>query len=232
MRRVLLKLSGEVLQSESAAHDPNVIKHIVDVIAAVSKKNIQIAVVVGGGNIWRYRDMQASNIERTKSDRLGMLATIYNAIVLETALVESGLEAVTLSAIDVQGLTDPMVTAHAVSYLEQGAVVLCAGGTGNPFCTTDLAAALRAAELECDAIVKATNVDGVYTADPAKDAAAKLLKEVTYTEAIEKNLHVMDLTAFALCKEQNIPICVCNFSNATILTDALLGKKVGTLIHS
>lgn len=232
MRRILLKLSGELLEAPDAIHNQATVKAFAKLLKQAIAKNIQVAVVVGGGNIWRHRDMVESGIERTKSDRLGMLATIYNAVALETALVEERIEAVTMSAINIEGLTEPMITSHAVSYLEQGVVVLCAGGTNNPFCTTDLAAALRAAELECDAIIKATNVDGVYTADPAKDPSATLLKDLTYNEAIQKNLHVMDLTAFALCKQQNIPICVCNASDVTIVLDAMLGKQVGTLVHS
>lgn len=231
MKRVLLKISGEALADHSAIHNPKVLHELVQTISSAQAHGVQLAIVMGGGNIWRARDMESSGIERTKSDRLGMLATIFNASAIEQACSQAQIEAVVLSSIQIDGLTEQMVTAHAVSYLEQGVVVLCAGGTGNPYFSTDTAAALRAAELQCDLIVKATNVDGVYTADPHKDSSAKLLTNITFDDALKNNYKVLDATAFALCKEQNIPICVCNMNNGTMLLDALLGKPVGTQIH-
>jgi uridylate kinase len=232
MRRVLLKVSGEALQGKDSIHDHDTLQHITGILKQVTGKGVQVSIVMGGGNIWRYRDMQTSDIERTKSDRLGMLATVFNAIALEQACAEQGVEAVTMSTIELPGLSEQFVTAHADSYLKQGVVVLCAGGTGNPFFTTDSAAALRACELQCDSLIKVTNVDGVYTADPAKDKSARLLKSITYEEALQNGYQVLDLTAFALCKEQKLPICVCNINDATIVIKAILGEPVGTIIHS
>jgi uridylate kinase len=227
-RRIMLKLSGEALSKEGKGQGINeAVLHVVAKrIAELSHEGLQIAVVVGGGNIWRYRDTTGSGIERTASDAMGMLATIMNSVALQAALESQGLTTRVLSSIDVPQLAEAFIRRR-----EKGRIVICAGGTGNPYFTTDSAAALRALELNCDVLLKATNVDGIYDSDPHKNKKAKLYTTISYQEAIEKHLNVMDQAAFSLCAEQKLPIRVFNFNSKTALLKAALGGDVGTLVH-
>jgi uridylate kinase len=232
-KRILLKLSGESLSSGGGAgqgiNQPTL--HVIaERIAKVAKTGVQIVIVVGGGNIWRYRDTQESGIERTVSDAMGMLATIMNSVALQAALESYGAETRVLSAVHVPQLAEPYIRRRAMRHLEKGRIVICAGGTGNPYFTTDSAAALRASELNCDALLKATNVDGIYDCDPNKFPSAVKYDTLTYREALEKRLNVMDQAAFSLCQDQKLPIIVFNFDNEENLKKAVKGEKVGTIV--
>ncbi len=228
----MLKLSGEALSKEGMGqgiHQPTLYKIAQD-IAAVSKQGIQIVVVVGGGNIWRYRDTSDSGIERTASDTMGMLATIMNGVALQAALESLGTYSRVASAIQVPQVAEPYIRRRVIRHLEKNRVVICAGGTGNPFFTTDSAAALRALELNCEVVLKATNVEGVYDKDPNKHADATLYKTVSFQEVLEKHLNVMDQSAFSLCQDQNLPIRVFNFNVEGNLMKAAMGEDIGTLV--
>lgn len=229
-KRVLLKISGEAL-SEGFGFDYDKLHHIAAQIVGVKEKGIEVVVVVGAGNIWRYRDTTESGIERTASDAMGMLATIMNAVALQSAIEKLGAFTRVCSAINVPQLAEPYLRRRCERHLEKGRIVLCAGGTGNPFFTTDSAAALRALELNCNVILKASNVDGIYDKDPNKHKDAKKYSTVTFQEAIEKNLKVLDQSAFSLCREQNLPVVVFNFNTKGALLDAAMGKSVGTIVR-
>jgi uridylate kinase len=227
--RVLLKISGEAL-AEGFGFDYSKLHDIADQIVAVHKAGIEIVIVVGAGNIWRYRDTTESGIERTASDAMGMLATIMNSVALQSAIEKLGAQTRVCSAINVPQLAEPYVRRRCARHLEKGRIVICSGGTGNPYFTTDSAAALRALELNCDVILKASNVDGIYDKDPNKSKDAKKYDTVSFQEVIEKNLKVMDQSAFSLCREQNLPIVVFNFGAKGALLDAAMGKKIGTIV--
>lgn len=232
-KRIMLKLSGEALSKPGKGQGINqeILLDVAKRITEVAKKGIQVVVVVGGGNIWRYRDTKTSGIERTVSDAMGMLATIMNSVALQAALELHGMETRVLSAIDVPQLAEVFIRRRAIRHLEKGRIVICAGGTGNPYFTTDSAAALRALELNCDALLKATNVDGIYDRDPNQDKKAKLYKKLSYQEALEKHLNVMDQSAFSLCAEQKLPIRVFNFGSKGDLLKAAMGGEVGTIVQ-
>lgn len=232
--RIMLKLSGEALSKDGMGQGINqpTLHKIAQDIAAVSKKGVQMVIVVGGGNIWRYRDTTDSGIERTASDTMGMLATIMNGVALQAALESMGVFCRVASAIQVPQVAEPYIRRRVIRHLEKNRIVICAGGTGNPFFTTDSAAALRALELNCDIVLKATNVDGVYDKDPNKHADAVLYKELTYREALEKHLNVMDQSAFSLCQDQGLPIRVFNFNVEGNLMKVAMGEDIGTLVHS
>ncbi len=231
-KRIMLKLSGEVFaRQKGGGIDRDTLDSVAQTIAEVAKAGAQLVIVVGGGNIWRYRDMKQSGIERTVSDGMGMLATIMNSVALQSALEHRGCHTRVLSAVNVPQLAEPFIRRRANSHLAKGRVVICAGGTGNPYFTTDSAAALRALELGCDMLLKATDVDGIYDQDPRKSPKAKLFKELSYQEAIERRLEVMDQAAFSLCQEQKLPIRVFNFFKKGVLLAAAKGKNVGTLVH-
>jgi uridylate kinase len=231
-KRIMLKLSGEALSKEGKGQGINqqTLHEIARRISEVSKSGVEVVLVVGGGNIWRYRDTQESGIERTASDAMGMLATIMNSVALQAALEKFGAETRVLSAIQVPQLAEPYVRRRALRHIEKGRIVICAGGTGNPFCTTDSAAALRAAELSCDVLLKATNVDGIYDKDPNKHADAVKYEVLGFQEALEKHLNVMDQAAFSLCQEQKLPIIVFNFNEEGNLMNAVKGEKIGTIV--
>jgi uridylate kinase len=233
-KRVMLKLSGESLSKAGAGQgiDHPTLHTVANRIHAVHKAGFDLVIVVGGGNIWRYRDTKASGIERTASDAMGMLATIMNSVALQASLEALGSQTRVMSAVDVPQLAEPFIRRRAIRHLQKKRIVICAGGTGNPYFTTDSAAALRALELHCDVVLKATNVDGIYDSDPRKNPKAKLLKHLTYQEAIEKNLAVMDQAAFSLCREQKLPIRVFNVSSEKALLQACQGKSVGTLVSA
>ncbi len=228
----MLKLSGEVFSGEHAygIHRSAFLETAKQVME-VSKKGIELVIVVGGGNIWRYRDTKENGIERTASDAMGMLATIMNSVALQAALEAMGAETRVLSAIDIPQLAEPFIKRRALRHLEKGRIVICAGGTGNPYFTTDSAAALRAVELSCDVLLKATNVDGVFNKDPNQFKDAKKYDEVTFTEAMEKHLDIMDQAAFSLCQEQGLPIVVFNFLSKGSLLKAAAGEKIGTNVR-
>lgn len=228
----MLKLSGEALSKPGGfGLNHTVLIDVAKSIKEVADQGIQVAVVVGGGNIWRYRDTKESGIERTASDAMGMLATIMNSVGLQSALESLGTFTRVCSAIDVPQLAEPYLRRRAIRHLEKERIVICAGGTGNPYFTTDSAAALRAVELGCEVLLKATNVDGVYDKDPEQHKDAKLYTELTYQEAIEQHLNVMDQAAFSLCQDQKLPIRVFNFKDRSNLLKAAQGEDVGTVVH-
>ena len=228
----MIKLSGELFARKDGFglhHESldEVAKSIIEVVDA----GFEVVVVVGGGNIWRFRDTQDSGIERVSSDAIGMLATIMNAVGLQSALEFLGQNTRVCSAVDVPQLAEPYIKRRAERHLEKGRVVICAGGTGNPYFTTDSAAALRALELQCDTLLKATNVDGVYDKDPNKHSDAVMYDELTYSDAISQRLNVMDSAAFSLCMDQSLPIRVFKFGPDGSLLKAAKGEKIGTLVH-
>lgn len=231
-KRVLLKLSGESLcKPGSFGIDGDVIDSIAERIANISKTGLQVAAVVGGGNFLRGSTFSAqSHIPRTTADYMGMLATVINACALQETLEKRGQATRVLSAIEIAAICEPFIRRRALRHLELGRVVILAGGTGNPFFSTDTCAALRSSELGVELMIKATKVDGVYTDDPVKNKDAQLIKQMTYQDVLEKNLKVMDPAAVSLCRENGIPIIVLNIFNEGNITRALQGEKVGTLI--
>ena len=232
-KRVLLKLSGESLMgSDSFGINRNTILQIASHVKEAADLGVQIAVVVGGGNIFRGVSAQAESMDRATADYMGMLATVMNALALKDALESLGAKARVQSALAMQQIAETYTRPKAIQYLEEGKVVIFAAGTGNPFFTTDTAAALRGAEMGCEVMMKATNVDGVYTADPKKDPAAERYKAVTFDEAIRKRLKVMDTTAFTMCQERNLNIVVFSIHKPDAFKNVLLGKDEGTLVHN
>ncbi len=230
-KRVLLKLSGEALGTpgDSRSISPSSLTYIAKEIASGLRKSTRLAIVVGGGNIWRgARD--GHGIDRVTSDNMGMLATVINAMALQNALEHEGVSTRVQTAIEISRLAEPFIRRRALRHMEKERVVIFAGGTGNPYFTTDTAAALRAAEIGADVIFKATQVDGVYTGDPKKDPKAKLIKDITYMEAISKGLKFMDASALTLCMENHIPILVFDLHKSGNIRKALSGERIGTLI--
>lgn len=231
MKRILLKLSGESLAGDNGnGIDSAMLKLFTEEIAAAMNKNAQVAVVLGGGNFFRGVKGTAKGVSRVQGDYIGMLATIMNSLALQDSLRQAGFKAEVLSGLEISPLCKRMNAHTAISLLEQKTVVIIAGGTGNPFFTTDSAAALRAVEINADFLLKGTRVDGVYSADPEKFPDAVKYDEISYDEAYEKKLKIMDLTAFTLCKENNIPTIVFDINKKGSLADIIDGKKVGTLV--
>jgi uridylate kinase len=232
-KRVLLKLSGEALGSpgDSRSINPPALTFIAKEISKGLRRGTRLALVIGGGNIWRGARDGNGMIDRVTSDNMGMLATIINAMALQSALEHEGVSTRVQTAIELSRLAEPFIRRRALRHLEKDRVVIFAGGTGNPYFTTDTAAALRAAEIHADVIFKATQVDGVYTSDPKKDPKAKLITDITYMSAINKGLKFMDASALTLCMENNIPILVFNLHKPGNIRRAMLGEKVGTLIR-
>ena len=227
----MLKLSGEVFgDPQGHGIDMEALKKIAKEIVKLQKNKVEVAIVVGGGNLWRFRDTKESGIERTTSDYMGMLATVMNAASLQSAIESMGVYSRVCSALDLPQIAEPYLRRRAIRHMEKGRVVICAGGTGNPYFTTDTAAGLRALELDCDVLLKATKVDGVYTADPKKDPKAKKYENLSYDEAIHKNLQVMDQAAFSLCKESGMKIVVFSMYEKDAILRAAKGEKIGTLI--
>lgn len=232
-RRIILKVSGEALQNENdgSIYDEKKLKDIADVVKKAHDIGVQIGIVVGAGNIWRGRLADEVGIERSTADYMGMLGTIMNALALQSALERLGLETRVMSAINVPQVCEPYIRRRAVSHLENGRVIIFAGGTGNPYFTTDTCATLRALEICADAIVMGKNgVEGVYDDDPRKNKDAKLLKRLTYSEVLSKKLAVMDLTAVAMLAESEVKIHVFNMSAPSVLIDVLKGKDIGSTI--
>ena len=231
-RRVLLKISGEALMGEqSYGIDVNVARSVAEELKAVYQLGVQVAVVVGGGNIFRGVSKSAGNMDRAAADYIGMLATVMNGVVLQDALEKIEVDTRVLSAIDIPQLAEPFVRRRAVRHLEKGRVVIFAAGTGNPYFTTDSAAALRALEIKADVIMKATKVDGVYSADPVLDTTAELFNEITYRQVLERGLKVMDASAISLCMDNNLPIIVFNMRQAGNIKRVVIGEAgVGTKV--
>lgn len=230
--RILLKLSGESLAgSNRLGINAEALKHYALEVKSLVDKGVEVALVLGGGNIFRGIQGMQKGIDRVQGDQMGMLATIINCMALQSALNELGLEATVLSGIPVETMCEKISRKRAVSLLSEGQVVLLAGGTGNPFFTTDSAAALRALEVKADVILKGTRVDGVYSADPEKDPNAVKYDVLTFDEAISRNLQVMDMTAFTLCKENALPIVVFDVNEQGALYDIVVnGQRRGTLV--
>jgi len=231
--RILLKISGEALMGEkSFGIDVKIARAVADEIKQVHALGVQVAVVVGGGNIFRGVSASAGSMNRSSADYIGMLATVMNAVVLQDALEKIHVDTRVLSAVDIPQLAEPFIRRRAVRHLEKGRIVIFAAGTGNPYFTTDSAAALRALEIKADIILKATKVDGVYSADPVLDATAELFNEITYRQVLEKELKVMDASAISLCMDNGLPIIVFNMREAgnirrVVLGEAGVGTKVG-----
>ncbi|MCP5264583.1 MAG: UMP kinase [Burkholderiaceae bacterium] len=231
-RRVLLKLSGEALMGDDAyGINPATIERMVAEVAAISAMGIELAVVIGGGNIFRGVAGGASGMDRATADYMGMLATVMNSLALQDALRQAGVVARVQSALKIEQVVEPYIRPKALRYLEEGKVVIFAAGTGNPFFTTDTAAALRGAEIGAQIVLKATKVDGVYSADPNKDPTATRFGRITFDEALRLNLKVMDATAFALCRDQGLPINVFSILKEGALRRVCLGEDEGTLVH-
>lgn len=230
-RRVIVKLSGEALTGSSGfGIDQATVDRLAADLVASAKLDVELGVVVGGGNIFRGIEVSKRGVERPVGDTMGMLATVMNCLVLEAAIERAGREARTLSALAMPSVCETYNRKRAVKNLGKGRVVLLAAGTGNPFFTTDTTAVLRAAELDCQAVLKATNVDGVYTADPKKDPKAKRYEKLGHQEAIEKHLRVMDSTAFALARENHMPIIVFSIADKGAIAAVLRGKGRATVI--
>lgn len=231
-KRILLKLSGEALMGEDPyGINRETIDSIVKEIAQVTVLGVEVAVVIGGGNIFRGVALGASGMDRATADYMGMIATVMNALALQDAMRRAGLVARVQSALRIDQVVEPYIRPKAIRYLEEGKIVVFAAGTGNPFFTTDTAAALRGAEVGAEIVLKATKVDGVYTSDPAKDPQAKRYEAVTFDEAISRNLKVMDATAFALCRDQKLPIRVFSIFKPGALARIIRGEAEGTLVH-
>lgn len=230
-QRVLLKLSGESLQGESNfGYNAEAVNKIVDEILKLHKLGVEIAIVVGGGNIVRGKSIAGHGVTPATADYMGMLATIMNAIYLQDVLKDKGIENRVMTAIATNEVAEPFIRLKAVKHLKKGRVVILAAGTGNPFSTTDTASALKARELECEVIIKATKVDGIYDKDPNKYKNAVKYDNLTFSKAIEQKLEVMDMTAFTMCADSQIPIIVCDILGKDNLKNIALGKNIGTLV--
>ena len=230
-KRILLKLSGEALMgNQNFGIDPTRLQQYAKDIKTASDAGVQIAIVIGGGNIFRGMSGVGSGIDRAQGDYMGMLATVINGMALQSALENVGLCTRLLSAIKMEQICEPYIRRRAIRHLEKGRIVIFGAGTGNPYFTTDTAASLRAIEVEADVILKGTRVDGVYTADPEKDPTATKFDTITFREVISRNLNVMDMTAFTLCEENNLPIIVFDMNKQGNLEKLIGGENVGTLV--
>ncbi|WP_376695870.1 UMP kinase [Wenzhouxiangella sp. EGI_FJ10305] len=230
-RRVLLKLSGEALLGElDYGIDPKISSRIAREVADVIASGTQIGVVIGGGNIFRGKGLAASGIDRITGDHMGMLATVMNALALQDALEKAGVTTRVMSAVSVRDVCEDYIRRRAVRHLEKGRAVIFAAGTGNPFFTTDTAASLRAIEVGADVMIKATKVDGIYSADPVTDSEATRYARISYDEVIERKLQVMDTNAIVLCRDQSMPIRIINLNRAGELARVISGEDVGTLV--
>ncbi|WP_374403842.1 UMP kinase [Niveibacterium sp.] len=231
-RRILLKLSGEALMGDDAfGINRDVVSRIVQEVAEVVSLGVEVGVVIGGGNIFRGMAGAASGMDRATADYMGMLATVMNAMALADAMKHVGVVARVQSALNMEAVVEPYIRGKAIRYLEDGKVVIFAAGTGNPFFTTDTAAALRGAEIGAEIVLKATKVDGIYTADPKKDPSATRYAKISFDEAIARNLQVLDATAFALCRDQKLPIKVFSIFATGALKRVVMGEDEGTLVH-
>lgn len=232
-RRVLLKLSGEAFADPSIGYgiDPQTVHRVAEEIAEALESDVEVAVVVGGGNIFRGVSQAASGMDPANADYMGMLATVINALALRDALEKQGAPTRVQSAITMQELAEPYIRLRAMRHLEKGRVVIFAAGTGNPFFTTDTTAALRAIEMNADELLKASKVDGIYDSDPATNAEAQLMSELSYMDFIGRELRVMDTTAVTMCKEHNVPIHVFDMNVPGNIVKAVRGDRIGTVVH-
>jgi uridylate kinase len=232
-RRIVLKLSGEALAgNQGYGIEPAVLERIALETRDVTKLGVQVAIVIGGGNIFRGVAASAGGMERATADYMGMLATVINALALQDALEKVGLQTRVLSAIEMRAVAEPYIRRRAIRHLEKGRVVIFAAGTGNPFFTTDTAGALRAIEIGADAIMKATKVDGIYSADPKQDRTAERLARATYHDVLNRRLQVMDSTAISLCMENALPIIVFDLTRSGNIKRIVLGEPVGSIVSS
>ncbi len=230
-KKILLKLSGETLGGKKESGiDFHYLSQLVEEVMNAKSLGVSLALVLGGGNFWRYRDFKDSSLERVHSDQIGMLATIMNGLALQDALRQKGISAQALSAFEVGDVMETYSREKALQLMKEGIVVICVGGTGRPFFTTDTAAVLRALELDCDVVLKGTKVDYVYDKDPMQFPDAQYFEVLSYTEVLDKSLQVMDLPAIALCQDNTLPVIVFNFFKKGNLSSVLQGKSVGTLI--
>lgn len=231
-RRVLLKLSGEALMGDDAfGINRSTIARMTEEVSAVSKLGVQLAIVIGGGNIFRGVAPGAQGMDRATADYMGMMATVMNALALQDALKHQSVDARVQSALNIEQVVEPYIRPKALRYLEEGKVVIFAAGTGNPFFTTDTAAALRGAEMGVEIVLKATKINGIYSADPNKDSAATRYTRISFDEVIARRLEIMDATAFALCRDQKLPIRVFSINQPGALGRAVNGEDEGTLVH-
>jgi uridylate kinase len=231
-KRILLKLSGEALMGDDPyGINRQTIESIVAEIAAVAPLGVELGVVIGGGNIFRGVAPGAAGMDRATADYMGMLATVMNALALQDAMRRAGLDCRVQSALNIEQVVEPYIRGKAIRYLEEGRIVVFAAGTGNPFFTTDTAAALRASEVGAEIVLKATKVDGVYTADPKKDRSATRFSRISFDEAIQRNLKVMDATALTLCRDQKLPVNVFSIFKKDALLRVVAGEDEGTLVH-
>ncbi len=231
-KRIVLKLSGEALQERGARDNiaPAVVHEIAERIKEVRDLGVQVAVVIGGGNIWRGLSASHRGMDRTTADYMGMLATVINALALRSTLTQMGVETRVQTAIEMKNVAEPFILGRAIRHLELGRVVIFAAGTGNPYFSTDTTAALRASEIRAEVILKATKVAGVYDRDPNAHPDARFYDRLTFTEALTKRLQIMDSTAFSLCMDNKIPIVIFDMNKPSNIRDAVLGRKVGTLV--
>lgn len=230
-KRILLKLSGESLMGDSNyGIDPKVIAQYAHDIKSVTDLGVQVAIVIGGGNIYRGMNEAETGIERAQGDYMGMLATVINGMAMQSGLEKAGMYTRLQSAIKMEQIAEPYIRRRAIRHLEKGRVVIFGAGTGNPYFTTDTAASLRAIEIQADVILKGTRVDGIYTADPEKDPTATKYESITFSEVYQKSLNVMDMTAFTLCQENKLPIIVFDMNKMGNLLHVIMGSKVGTLV--
>ena len=230
--RILLKLSGEALKSDHDLIDFDKVNEIAGIIKTMHDMGTEIGIVIGAGNIWRGRQGPSAHMDAVTADQMGMLGTVINCLCVADALRKAGLDAVVQSAVDMNRFAEPFNAMAARRHLKEGQVVLFACGTGNPFFSTDSGVALRAVEMEVDAVLMAKNIDGVYTADPLKDPSATLIKDITYTEALQRGLKVMDAAAFALCAENKVPMVrVFGLDDPENLIRVLEGSSIGTFVH-
>lgn len=231
-KRVLLKLSGESLMGDQAfGIDSNMLQHYALQIKSVIQKGVEVAIVIGGGNIFRGLQAHESGIERVTGDYMGMLATCINGMALQGALESQGVYTRLISSIEMKQIAEPYIRRRAIRHLEKGRVVVFSGGTGSPYFTTDSAAALRANEINADVILKGTRVDGIYTADPEKDPTATKYDNITFSQVISLGLNVMDMTAFTMCRENSLPIVVFDINDDTNLARIIDGESIGTLVE-
>ena len=231
-KRVLLKLSGEALMGEKQfGIDNNRIMQYAEEVKVISDMGVEVGIVIGGGNIFRGVQAERGGMDRTQGDYMGMLATMINSMALQAALESLGLQTRLQSAIEMNAIAEPYIKRKAVRHLEKGRIVIFGAGTGNPFFTTDSAASLRAIEIDAEVILKGTRVDGIYTADPEKDPTATKYSNLTFDEAYSKGLNVMDMTAFTLCKENNVPIIVFDMNTPGNLAKVTAGETIGTLVE-
>ncbi len=231
-QRILLKLSGEALMGEqNFGIEPQVLTDISKEVKNLVNQGVQVGIVIGGGNIFRGVGLAASGMDRVAGDHMGMLATVINSLALQDTLEKNGVAARVMSALPIHQVCEDYIRRKAIRHLEKGRVVIFAAGTGNPFFTTDSAASLRGIEIEADVVIKATKVDGVYTADPVKDSSATLIKHLTYDEVLQKKLNVMDATAIVLCRDHNMPVRVYNMTKEGALQKVIEGGDEGTLVE-